>query len=164
MKKFALLSLFAVSSLLLNGCVSAQHAVSDTSNCRVRVRAFIDGCDVIKIRGGQIWIAHKAYELPGRWMGCNEPVIINGDEEWYPNWNGSLSERHEIEDKERILPTKRAFTSDTMVVSIRGELGTVFVSEYPNEENGYTLSVTLDDRTAEGASWYEFGVDWDEEK
>ena len=30
-------------------------------------------------------------------------------------------------------------------------------------DNDYTLSVTLDDLGAEGASWYEFGVSWDDD-
>lgn len=162
MKRFALFSLFASCLLLLNGCVGNNTA--DTSNCRIRFRSFIDGCDVVKIRGDQVWFVHKAYELPGHWMGCEEPSFVNGSEKWFPNWDGSVSDRYTIEDKERALPLKREFTAETLKITIKGDLGNVFVSEYPNEENDFTLAVTLDDRSAEGASWYEIGIDWDDEE
>ena len=30
------------------------------------------------------------------------------------------------------------------------------------EPNGYTLAITLDDRNAQGASWYEVGIEWED--
>ena len=162
MKRFALLSVFASLALLMGGCVSNDGV--DTSNCRMRVRVFIDGADVIKIRGDQVWIVHKAYELPGRWMGSNEPVIVNGSEKWFPVWNGTLSDRYTIEDKDHALPLNRAFTAETLDVSVKTSLGTFDVSEYPSAENNYTLTVSLDDRAADGASWNEIGLDWDDEE
>lgn len=159
MKRFALFSVFASLALLLGGC-STPAPMSN----RLSVMAYVDGSDVVKVRGDQIWIIHKAYELPGRWMGVNEPVIVNGDQKWFPNWNGTESDRYTIEEKDRALPLNREFTSDTLDVSSKTGLGNFFVSEYPNKDNNYTLSVTLDDRAAEGASWYGFGLDWDDEK
>ena len=161
MKRVALLSVLASFALLAGGCICDN--ASDISNSRLRVRAFIDGSDVVKIRGDQIWIAHKSFEFPGRWQGCNEPIIVKGTEKWYPVWDGNLSDRHTIEDKERALPLKKAFTKDTMNVAAKTGLGNFYVSEYPSADNDYTLSVTLDDLGAEGASWYEFGVSWDDD-
>lgn len=160
MKRVALLSVLASFAFLVGGCVSDNAA--DLSSSRIRVRAFIDGSDVVKIRGDQVWFVHKSFEFPGRWQGCNEPILVNGAK-WEPKWNGNLSDRYTIEDKDCALPLGKAFTKETMNVVAKSGLGNFFVSEYPSADNDYTLSVTLDDLGAEGASWYEFGVSWDDD-
>ena len=159
MKRFVILSLLASLALVSGGCVTQSGA--DLSNARIRVRAFIDGCDVVRIRGNQVWIDHAGYELPGRWQGSNEPIILNVTQKWYPTWDGYRSDKCTIEDGDRALPEKKEFSQDTLSVQGKLGLGVLFVSEYPSADNDYTLSVTLDDSSAEGASWYEFGVFWD---
>ncbi len=157
MKKFVLLSALA-SLALMTGCASSQSAIS---NSRIRVRSFVDGCDVIKVRGDQVWYVHKAYELPGRWQGCNEPTLVNG-EKWYPQWDGTVSDRFVIADKDNALPIEKEFTAETLKVTSNTVLGDLIGVQYPSAENDYTFSVTLDDRGAEGASWYELGLDWED--
>ncbi len=143
---------------LLAGCATTQD---DTTSARLRVRSFIDGADSLIVRGDQIWFEHHAYELPGRWMGGDEPTIINGEYEWRPVWTGSVSDRFRIPDPESALPPNRSFDADTLRVTHRGGWGSVVVSQYPAADNGYTLIVTIDDRGPEGATWYTVGIDWD---
>lgn len=158
MKQFAFSVLLASAMLAVSGCVSNSV---DMASSRLRIRSFVDGCDVVKIKGDKVWYEHKSFSLPGQWMGFNQPTFVNG-EKWMPTWNGSNSDQYEIADKECALPANRDFTADTLKVVSSGGLGNVYVSEYPNEGNGYTLSLTVDDRTADGASWYEIGLKWED--
>ena len=159
MKKIAVSVLIASAMLAVTGCISSSV---DMASSRLRVRSFVDGCDVVKIKGDKVWYEHKSFALPGQWMGFNEATYVNG-EKWLPNWNGSNSDQFEIADKQAALPANREFTSDTLKVTSKNGLGNVFVSEYPSENNGYTLAITIDDRSADGASWYEFGLAWEDE-
>ena len=158
MKKFAFSVLIASAMLALTGCISNSV---DMASSRLRVRSFVDGCDVVKVKGDKVWYEHKAYSLPGQWMGFDQPTFVNG-EKWTPNWDGSNSDQYTIADKQAALPANRAFTADTLKVVSKAGLGNVFVSEYPSEQNGYTLAITIDDRGADGASWYEFGLQWED--
>ena len=158
MKKFAFSVLIASAMLAVSGCISNSV---DMASSRLRIRSFVDGCDVVKIKGDKVWYEHKAYALPGQWMGFDQPTFVNG-EKWKPVWNGSNSDQYEIVDKECALPEGRAFTADTLKLVSSGGLGNVFVSEYPSEANGFTLALTIDDRGADGASWYEIGLKWED--
>ncbi len=158
MKKTVFSVLIASAMLAVTGCITSTV---DMASSRLRFRSFVDGCDVVKIKGDKIWYEHKAFSLPGKWMGFDEATYVNG-EKWIPNWSGSNSEQYEIADKQAALPENRAFTSDTLKIASNASLGNVFISEYPSEENGFTLAITIDDRGADGASWYEFGLSWED--
>ncbi len=159
MKKTVFAAFAATLSLALVGCISNV----DTSSSRIQIRSFVDGCDVIKVKGDTVWYQHISYALPGTWGGFSEPTFVNGDA-WQPNWTGADSDKYVIEDKDRALPAGRAFDKDTLKITSDPGLGRIFISEYPSEENDYTLVITVDDRTVEGASWYAFGIDWDDEE
>ena len=158
MKKIAFSALLATAILAMTGCMSNSI---DVSSSRLRVRSFIDGCDVVKIQGDKVWFEHKTFSFPGAWKGFNEATFVNG-EAWTPAWNGMVSDKFEIANKESALPAQRAFTADNLKVYANCGLGRFSVAEYPSADNEYTLAITLDDSTAEGASWYELGIDWED--
>ena len=158
MKKIALSALLATAAIAMTGCISNSV---DVSTSRLRIRSFIDGCDVVKIQGDKVWFEHQSYSFPGAWKGFNEATLVNG-EPWLPAWTGLVSEKFEIANKEAALPANREFTAETLKVAGNCGLGRFSVGEYPSAANDYTLSVTLDDSTAEGASWYEIGIDWED--
>src|SRR5678815_3628967 len=61
----------------------------------VTVLSLIDGSDVLKIRGNELWFEHRNFVLPGKWTdhtddSGNEPTYIN-TEAWAPKWNGDVS-------------------------------------------------------------------------
>lgn len=150
--------LLSVASLFV-GCASTSE---EEQTARLTIRSFIDGADSIMVRGDQIWFEHHAYELPGQWLGGDEPTYVNKDNEWKPVWNGSLSRKFVIPEKESALPPNRAFTAETLEISVKGGWGRVEVAEYPSAENDFTLVLSVDDRGPDGAHWYEVGIDWDD--
>ena len=154
MKKTVFSVLLASAALAMTGCVSNSV---DISASRLRIRSFVDGCDIVKVQGDKVWFEHQAYALPGQWMGFNEPTFVNG-QRWQPTWTGSDSDKFTAD---AALPA-REFTADTLKVVSNTGLGRATVAEYPSKANGYTLAITLDDRNAQGASWYEVGIDWED--
>lgn len=154
MKKTVFSVLLATVALAMTGCVTNTV---DTSTSRLRIRSFIDGCDLVKIQGDKVWFEHQSYALPGQWMGFTEPTFVNGVA-WQPAWNGSTSDQFTMDTA---LPA-REFGNETLQFLSNTGLGRAVIAEYPSEANGYTLSISLDDRNAQGASWYELGIDWED--
>jgi hypothetical protein len=150
--------LLSVASLFV-GCASTNE---DEQGARLTIRSLIDGADRIMVRGDQIWFEHHAYDLPGQWLGSDEPTYVNKDNEWKPVWNGSLSEKFLIPEKESALPPNRAFTAETLEVSVKGGWGRMDVAEYPSADNDFTLVLSINDCGPDGAHWYEVRIDWDD--
>lgn len=144
---------------LFSGC---DTTAGDGKDARLVIRSFIDGADSIMVRGDQVWYEHHAYELPGQWLGGNEPTVINKEHEWIPLWDGSVSDKFVLPDKQSALPPKKAFTAETLAVNVKRGWGKVTVAEYPSAENNYTLKLTIDDRGPDGAHWYNISLDWDD--
>jgi hypothetical protein len=121
----------------------------------IRIRAFIDGSDTIKIRDSELWYQHHNYDLPGKWQDrFDEPTYIN-DKAWNPQWDGSISKP--FQDLHPSLP-KRA-TDKIKLTKIQGR-GNVSIVVMPNKENDYTLSIYFDDDRYNGAEWYEIMIEW----
>ncbi|MBT8484782.1 MAG: tetratricopeptide repeat protein [Phycisphaerae bacterium] len=121
----------------------------------VTIRAWIDGTDLVKVRGDKVWFEHINHSLPGTWVGDsddsgNEPTIIDGVE-WIPQWDGRISDAFTA-DRE-LLPTEGHHVHVMFVrASIRGKLVMV---EQPSEDNDYTFTMMFDDDVLHGAAWYE---------
>lgn len=144
---------------LFTGCATLSDKEMDAN---LTVRTFIDGADLLMVRGDQVWFKHLAYELPGCWQGGDEYTYINGDQLWKPVWKGNDSNKEQILDKDRALPPNKAFTADTLKVKSSGSFGRVDVAEYPSADNDYTLVLSIDDRGPDGAYWYNIGISWQE--
>ena len=145
---------------IISGCAIGSR--QDVGRSKLKVRTFIDGADVLFVRGDQIWFKHYAYDLPGKWRKVNEPSYVNGSE-WMPEWKDSLSDRFTIpSDSVAALPPNKEFDETTLEVNSYGAWGKVSVVEYPNAGNDFTLVVLLDDLEYEGASWYNIGIDWED--
>jgi hypothetical protein len=121
----------------------------------IHIKAWIDGADMVHLKGHQLWYEHHAYVLPGKWgedqNGPNDknnlPTYVNGTS-WYPKWLGLISERYS--HLHPPLPQK----ADSAVVVQSNGRGHVTVVQYPSQENDYTLSIFLEDDPP-GAAWYE---------
>ena len=47
-----------------------NNDVSTTPSSHIiKIKALIDGADVVKIQGNKLWYEHESWELPGRWNG-----------------------------------------------------------------------------------------------
>ena len=145
------LALIAVAATI-TGCAGPGYTdVSPTAKLRVKI--LLDGSDSLHLKGGKLWINHHAYQLPGRYNGVNEPVVVNGVE-WYPKWIGNQSEI--FTELNVHLPKKDLEAA----VESKGGWGLVGVWEQPTAENDYTLTVSIDDRGPAGANWYTIDIDW----
>ncbi len=90
--------------LSLSSYASLQTQQSGTK--LVTVLTLIDGSDVLKIRGNELWFEHRNFVLPGKRVdhsdaSGNEPIYING-EAWVPKWNDDVSLPYAA--KARLLP------------------------------------------------------------
>ncbi len=153
MSKKHLLGFVALAAMvtLLGGCAGRGPVPEQTSKLRVKV--LIDGADSISIQGGKLWAKHHAFQFPGKFNGMDEPIVVN-DEEWYPEWTGSQSDV--FTNMSAFLPKKPV----EVALTVQRGFGDVHVWQQPNEENDFTLVVSLDDRTVAGSEWYVFDLDW----
>ena len=135
----AWLMTFALSAL-------AQGAAVEDG---LRIRALIDGADLIKISSSRLWYEHESFDLPGKWHGHDEPTFVNG-EKWVPVWDGKTS--GPFESAKALLPLGPGKRVQVDKVEVRGR---AFVLEQPSEANDHTATIYLDDRFPEGGAWYE---------
>jgi hypothetical protein len=121
------------------------------------ILSLIDGSDVLKIRGNEVWFEHRNFVLPGKWVddsdaSGNEPTYINS-EAWTPKWSGDVSLPYAA--KARLLPEGSQF--DVRLVTPH-DRGSVTILQQPSAQNSFTLSILLDDDSASGAAWYQVEV------
>jgi len=126
----------------------------------LRIKAFIDGKDTIKIKGPELWYEHHEWDLPGKWWdrGNNikhdEPTYINGTA-WKPEWQERVSKPYRLE---KAVPLREK--SDLIKLAKIAVRGSVSIAQKPQQANDYTLSILLDDNRYGGAQWYEFIIQW----
>jgi hypothetical protein len=109
-------------------------------------KAYVDGVDVVKLSGKNLWIEHLFDQLPSR-------MSING-KKWNPVWNKNTSANYEL---------PRAFNpsnADSVKLTKHTGRGAIVIMEKPTDENGGTLAIRVDDGGIGGADWYEFTVSW----
>jgi hypothetical protein len=120
----------------------------------VTILSLIDGSDVLKIRGNELWFEHRNFVLPGKWVddsdaSGNEPTYINS-EAWAPKWNGDVSLPYVF--KARLLPEGSQVDAKLVTPHDRGS---VTILQQPSAQNNFTLSILLDDDSVPGAAWYQ---------
>jgi hypothetical protein len=117
----------------------------------VKIKAYIDGADTVKIQGNKLWYEHEEFDLPGD--HDTKPTLING-KPWRPKWNDKISAAYE--------GLKPAFhprsPAEIKLTKLTGR-GDVQISEMPTPENNQTLSIHFHDEPP-GADWYEVTIAW----
>lgn len=136
----------------------AKTQRASSGRLALTVRVWIDGSDLVKVRGDKVWFEHINHALPGTWAGAtdrtgNEPTLVNGVE-WIPEWDGRISNAYTVDGG--IWPLDVWHVS-FIEVSARGR---VFVVEQASEDNDYTFALMLDDDQHSGAAWYEIQLLW----
>ena len=152
MKTAIRIALAFVFVLSLSSYASLQTQQSGTK--LVTVLSLIDGSDVLKIRGNELWFEHRNFVLPGKSVdhvdaSGNEPTYING-EAWAPKWSDDVSLPYAA--KARLLPEGSEFDARLVTPQDRGS---VTILQQPSAQNDFTLSILLDDDVAVGAAWYQ---------
>ena len=131
--------------MLVCGCNQAPNSI--------RIKAFIDDKDVIKIQGNKVWWEHGQGAFPGDPKGANQPTFINGVV-WRPQWEGTNSLPFES-----LAPAFRPKHPEQVTVTKLSGRGEAVISESPTPANEGTLSVSLTDEPG-GADWYEVSILW----
>ena len=152
MKTAIRIALAFVFVLSLSSHASLQTQQSGTKV--VTILSLIDGSDVLKIRGNELWFEHRNFVLPGKWVddsdaSGNEPTYINS-EAWTPKWNGDVSLPYVL--KARLLPEGSQIDAKLVTPHDRGS---VTILQQPSAQNNFTLSILLDDDSVPGAAWYQ---------
>lgn len=159
MNKFVVL--FAIiASVVVTGCISTKTNTSATEKqSKVSIQAFIDGSELIYIKGNRICIQH----LSGRVMvGKNIPISINGTDKWHPTWNKALSEEHEFPKEAKSLPLKGEWNESNMKIDIKTTgFGETEVITYPSAKNDHIMAIKIDDNMVDGPHWYFIDIDWE---
>jgi DNA-directed RNA polymerase subunit RPC12/RpoP len=137
--------LLALSVLMAAGIImAAVHFLAGPKT--LTFKAYVDGSDIIKLRGGQLWIEHQDWQLPAR-------MTING-KKWSPAWDGKTSQPYDLR------PAFRPHNAEKIRLTKRLGRGAISIPERPTPANQETLSIKLDDGDFGAADWYEFVVSW----
>ena len=131
--------------MLVCGCNQAPNSI--------KIKAFIDDKDVIKIQGNKVWWEHGQGAFPGDPKGANQPTFINGVV-WRPQWEGTNSLPFES-----LAPAFRPKHPEQVTLTKLSGRGEAVISEWPTPANEGTLSVSLTDEPG-GADWYEVSILW----
>ena len=123
----------------------------------IAFRAYVDGSDVVKLRGKEFWIEHLTWQQPDK-------ISVNG-KIWKPVWNSDATPTMPAWNDNRTEPFRlsRAFNPGNpkkiRLTKLAGR-GNIVIAEKPSSTNDQTLSVRVDDGPMAGADWYEFTVSW----
>jgi len=113
---------------------------------KMRLKAYVDGTDVVKLCGHSVWIEHQTWQLPNQ-------ITVNG-KKWNPQWNGTNSRPYEL--GWGFNPRRGENIKLTKLIG----RGTITILEMPTPENKETMSIQMDDGSFGAAAWYEFAVSW----
>jgi hypothetical protein len=135
------------------------NTVTASSRHIIKIRALIDGADMLKIQGNMVWYEHESWELPGRWQGRDENTLID-DVPWHPVWHFFVDRSKPYgELQPAFAPTSPA---EIKLKKLTGP-GTVKITELPNAENNQTLAICIDNRSSFGANPYELAIEWNKD-
>jgi hypothetical protein len=138
-------ALLGASVLVTVGVVALTiHLLAGPKN--LTFKAFVDGVDVVKLCGKNLWIEHQYDQLPSR-------MSING-KKWNPVWDKNTSASYELK------PVFKPHNPESVRLTKYIGRGSISIVEKPTAENGGTLAIKVDDGGIAGADWYEFTVSW----
>ena len=110
-------------------------------------RAVVDGSDVVKVSGSQLWVEHEDFQLPSS-------MFING-KAWHPVWMDKLSDQYQ-----GLNPAFHPGSSAKVKLTQLKGRGAVSIIQLPNTANEQTLAFRIDDNSAGGADTYQVQVTW----
>ena len=134
----ALLLLGIAGLVFVSGC-GRPHVLA--------FRAVVDGSDVVKVSGNQLWIEHEEFQQPTQ-------IFING-KPWHPVWTDKLSA-----PLEGLSPAFHPRDSMKVKLTQLKGRGRVSIIQLPTSANDQTLAFRIDDNSQGGADTYEIRVSW----
>ena len=110
-------------------------------------RTVVDGSDVVKVSGSQLWIEHEEFQQPTQ-------IFING-KPWHPVWTDKVSAPFQD-----LSPAFHPGSSAKVKLNQLKGRGSVSIIQLPNTANDQTLAFRIDDNSAGGADTYQIQVTW----
>lgn len=137
----------------MRGAVCLLCGLLFTTGCgkSVKIKAYIDGADTLKIRRNKIWFEHEEFELPGDHN--SKPTLIN-NKPWRPQWHDNVSSSYES-----LTPAFNPHSADSVRLTKLSGRGEVAITELPTIQNDETLAIHFKDEPL-GADWYEVTIEW----
>ena len=131
------------------------------ANPEIHILAYVDGRSQLLLRGSFAQWFHTEHQAPGRDGVTHFPTMIDGAD-WMPEWpdepdSGNaycFCESSVFEGLEPALPAAEVRVQVDLLLG----RGLVSIMERPEEANGYTLTLEIDDTDFDGADWYEIVV------
>jgi RNA polymerase sigma factor (sigma-70 family) len=136
------------AGLLLAAGTTTFTVEEIVANRTLTIRIHVDGSDVLKVNGTQLWIEHDHYLLP------NNPIFVNGTR-WSPVWNGNVSAKFT-----GLSPAFNPHDPQRIKLEVAAGRGMVSIEQSPAPGNNQTLSVLIDDKDHDGPDWYEVRISW----
>ena len=137
LQTMALALLVAAGLVFVSGC-GKPHVLA--------FRAVVDGSDVVKVSGSQLWIEHEEAQLPSQFFVNGKP--------WRPVWTDKVSA-----PLEGLSP---AFSprdpTKIKITQLKGR-GPVSIIQLPASANDQTLAFRINDSDP-GADAYQIQVTW----
>ena len=158
MKKITAIILIAAS--LISAC-SLFDKPTPTS---LKVRAYIDGRSELIIQGDVLYWHHLDFDAPGRWEHgeIQFPTYLN-ETTWQPLWpdipDATNDFCHCNSSTTVGIPSLTRTDQKVELEMIQGR-GRIAIIQQPQEDNGFTLILELDDDDLEGADWYELSLNY----
>jgi hypothetical protein len=107
----------------------------------------VDGSDVVKVSGAQVWIEHGDFQLPSQ-------IFVNG-KAWHPVWTDKVSA-----PLQGLSPAFHPRDSaNVKLTQVKGR-GTTRIIQLPGATNDQTLAFRIDDNSQGGADTYQISVSW----
>jgi len=138
LQAMALMLLGIAGLVFVSGCGRA-HVLT--------FRAVVDGSDVVKVSGSQLWIEHEDFQLPAQ-------IFING-KPWHPVWTDKVSAPFQD-----LSPAFHPGSSAKVKLTQLKGRGAVSIIQLPSTANDQTLAFRIDDNAAGGADTYLISVAW----
>ena len=143
----AMKRIFRLTTLTLLGIAGLVFVSGCGKPHVLAFRAVVDGSDVVKVSGSQLWIEHEDFELPTQ-------IFING-KLWHPVWNNKVSAP--LQDLSPAFHPRDPMK--VKLTQLKGR-GPVSIIQLPTSANNQTLAFRMDDNQWGGADTYQISVSW----
>ncbi len=149
-------ALILLAVLLLTGIGWGAFYFWQSSH-KVTFRAYVDGSEMVKLRGNELWIEHLTWQLPAK-------ISVNG-KNWEPTWDEDSSPNFPSWQNNNSAHYKISTTfhpgnpKSIKITKVAGR-GVIRIAQKPLPTNEQTLGILVDDGPQGGADWYEFTVSW----
>ncbi len=153
------LAWLVLTLFICSGNVAVQAAPVDYVKY-LEVRAQIDGSDWFELTGSQWRWQHESFSVPETYFSNNSvPTVVNG-QSFLSTWpNGTAPHAYSAYNVVQGLePIQAVLQLDTIILQHVSGRGGQEIVQRPDETNGYTLRVYLDDKQGGGPDNYRFEI------